>query len=449
MAAPQVDSGSGHEGASGPRRSGLGAIFLTLFLDLAGFSIIFPLSPALLEYYLGREGDGGLLAGFIALVQRTSPLAVENPVYTAALFGGILGSIYSLLQFLMSPFWGSLSDRIGRKPVLLVSVAGIAVSYLLWAFSGNFILFIISRFLAGAMGGNISVATAAAADVSTPQTRARAMGIVGMAFGLGFILGPAIGGAASYVNLSEKVPGLNPFSVPAFAAFGLAVLNFLWVAKRFEETLPPERRGKSEERRTINPVRFFQRFDFPGVRAANLIYFFYLLAFGGMEFTLTFLARERFAYEPVDNVWIFVFTGLVMALVQGGLVRRLAPRWGERRVAMVGLVAVIPGFVLLGAAQSLWVFYAGLFFMGFGAGLVQPAITALVSLYTPADRQGGIMGIFRSLGSFSRAVGPLLATVLFWQYGSSVSYYLGAAILILPAAVVLRLPAPPRHVGAG
>ncbi len=449
MAAPLVGSGSGHESASGPRRSGLGAIFLTLFLDLAGFSIIFPLSPALLEYYLGREGDGGLLAGFIALVRSASPLASENPVFTAALFGGLLGSIYSLLQFLLSPFWGSLSDRVGRKPVLLASVVGIAVSYLLWAFSGNFIVFIVSRFLGGAMGGNISVATAAAADVSTPQTRARAMGIVGMAFGLGFILGPAIGGVASHFDLSEKIPGLNRFSAPAFAAFALALLNLLWVASRFDETLPPERRGRSEERRTINPVRFFQRLDFAGVRAANFIYFFYLLAFGGMEFTLTFLARERFAYEPVDNVWIFCFTGLVMAFVQGGLVRRLAPRWGERRVAMVGLVAVIPGFVLLGAAESQWTFYAGLFFMGLGAGLVQPAITALVSLYTPADRQGGIMGIFRSLGSFSRAIGPLLATVLFWRYGSSASYYLGAAILVLPAALVLRLPPPHRRDGEG
>src|SRR2546422_10628351 len=148
--------------AAARRRSPMGVIFLTLFLDLAGFSIIFPLSPSLLEHYLALEGKESFLGHLISWLELESPLAARDPVYTAALFGGVLGSIYSFLQFLFSPVWGSLSDRTGRRPILLISNAGIALSYLFWALSGSFGLFIFSRFLAGAMGGNISVATAAA-----------------------------------------------------------------------------------------------------------------------------------------------------------------------------------------------------------------------------------------------------------------------------------------------
>jgi MFS family permease len=430
------------------RRSGLGVIFLTLFLDLAGFSIIFPLSPKLLTYYLQLEGREGTLGKVMAFLEWASPLAKTDVLYNAALLAGVLGSAYSLLQFVAAPFWGSLSDRTGRKPILLISNAGIALSYLLWAVSGSFILFIASRFLAGAMGGNLSVATAAAADASSREDRSKAMGIVGAAFGLGFILGPAIGAVLSLIDLPQHFPaltryGLNPFSAAALGAFGLALTSVLWVATRFQETLPPELRGTGRvERRTINPLQFFKRFDYPGVRTVNVITFLYLLAFGGMEFTLTFLATKRFDFTPRDNMWLFVFVGTVMALVQGGLVRRLAPRFGERKVVLWGLLIVIPGFLAMGLGTSPFLLYVGLLFMGVGSGFLQTATTSLVSLYAPPDRQGGVLGIFRSLGSFSRAVGPLLATVLFWRLGESSPYLLGALILLPPIAMALTLPAP-------
>jgi MFS family permease len=418
-------------GAAPRARSPMGVIFLTLFLDLAGFSIIFPLSPSLLEHYLKLEGNEGLLGTLVSSLNSLSPYASAQPVYTAALFGGVLGSIYSLLQ------------------ILIISNAGIALSYLLWAASGSFGLFIASRFLAGAMGGNISVATAAAADASTRENRAKAMGMVGAAFGLGFIFGPAIGGYLHRFDLTRSLPaltpyGLNPFSAAALGAFGLSLLSVLWTATRFTETLPPELRGRARQERTINPLRFFQRFEFPGVRAVNVITFLYLLAFAGMEFTLTFLARERFQYEPEDNVGFFVFVGLIMVLVQGGLVRRLAPRFGERALAVAGLLTVVPGFIVMGLASNPRTLYIGLGFMGLGSGLVQPSTTSLISLYTPPDRQGAVLGIFRSLGSFARAVGPLLATLVFFRFGSAWPYYLGALVLIPPLAMVVRLPDPRR-----
>jgi len=434
---------------AGPRRrSTLATVFLTLFLDLAGFSILFPLSPALLEHYLAMEGKGGVLGGIVRAIESASPLAMRDPVYAAALFGGALSAMYSLLQFLFAPVWGSLSDRIGRKPVLIISICGMAASYLIWAASGSFPLFIASRILAGAMGGNISVATAAAADLSGASERSKAMGLVGAAFGLGFIFGPTIGGGLSHIDLSRLFPslaalGVNPFSAAALGAFLLASTNLFWVTFRFDETLPRERRRK-EPPRFRNPFAFFSPSAAPGIRRTNILWFVYLLAFSGMEFTLTFLAHERFGFTPRMNGLMFLYLGVILVLVQGGIVRRIAPRFGERRVAAAGLGLTVPGLALIGLAPRahISVFFAGLALLAVGSGLAQPSITSLVSLYAPPDRQGAVIGVFRSLGAFSRILGPLIATSIFWKLGSASPYLLGVAILIPPAILVPWLPDP-------
>ena len=204
----------------------MGVIFLTLFLDLVGFSIIFPLFPSMLNYYLEMEQGGTLLTKLLDALHSISGTQPTNGVpspQVVALFGGVLGSLYSLLQFLFAPVWGIVSDRIGRRPVLLLTIAGIAVSYVLWFFSGSFTLLLISRLIGGIMSGNISAATAAIADVTTAKNRAKGMGMVGAAFGLGFIMGPAIGGSLSLADLTEMAPslqrfGVNPFSMAAGAA---------------------------------------------------------------------------------------------------------------------------------------------------------------------------------------------------------------------------------------
>jgi MFS family permease len=273
---------------------------------------------------------------------------------------------------------------------------------------------------------------------------------VGIAFGLGFILGPALGAAFSHIDLSARFPalaplGLNPFSMAAFGAFLLAAFNLLWVSFRFDETLPPESRGRATESRTLNPLAFFRKFEFPGVRRTNVIWFIYLLAFSGMEFTLTFLAHRRFDYTPRMNGLLFVYVGALMVLVQGGLVRRLVPRLGEKKVVAAGIAFSVPGFLLMGWAPTQGILYLGLGLMAMGSGLSQPSVTSLISLYTPPDRQGTVLGIFRSLGSFSRVLGPILATFLFWKFGSGAPYFLGAAVLLLPLGLVFGLPEPHRH----
>ena len=433
--------------APGPTASkplSLGVIFLTLYIDLIGFSISFPLIPRMLTYYLHQEGGAGLLGWLLRQVQALAPPSGQDPLFVAALLGGVLSAAYSLLQFLFAPIWGARSDRIGRRPVLLLTVAGTACSYLLWAFSGSFWLFIVARLFGGAMSGNLSVATAAVADVTTRENRARGMGLIGVAFGLGFITGPAIGGIIGAVEPGARWAqfGINPFSAVAFVALGFSLLNLVWIGRRFRETLPPDRRSQPSEERTRNPLRALFAIRDTAVRRANLVYFLVALVFAGYEITVSFLATERLHYNEHQLTYIFVFVGLISILTQGLLVRRLVPKFGEKLGALGGLTLIAAGFALLAFAGSTLPVYAALALTSVGSGFANVSFSSLISLYSGAGEQGKVLGVFRSLGSLARAVGPLVAGVVFWWYGSLFTYALGAALLLVPIAVGLSLPKP-------
>jgi ferrochelatase len=431
-------------------KSTLGIVFLTLFLDLVGFSIIFPLFPALAKHYLLVDGDNYWLnLIFNSVTNITAAGGVSNKVSAIVLFGGALGALYSLLQFIAAPLWGAISDRVGRKPVLLVSVFGLAISYLLWFFSGSFTLLIFARLIGGIMGGNISTATAVVADVTTAKNRSRGMATIGIAFAFGFIIGPAMGGIFSLVRLDEMYPvlvsyGVNPFSVPALIAFLLSAFNLVWIAKRFKETLPEESRGKGELNRTVNPIKLFKPLPYTGVNLVNVGHFLFLFAFSGMEFTLTFLAMERLEYSSLDNAYMFIFIGFIIALVQGGYVRRKAAIVGEKRMAVNGLVTTLPGLVIIAYATNSFMLYLGLFFLAVGSSMTIPTLTSLVSLYTPANEQGRSIGIFRSLGALARVVGPLTAAIIYWRVGGEAPYLYGSAFLLIPIIMISRLKAPPK-----
>ena len=436
-----------------PGKHTLGIIFLTLFLDLVGFSIIFPLFPAMLDYYLPNgAGDGSLLGQLIAPLSAWAERSgAEDPRFmTAVLFGGILGSLYSILQFICAPLWGAYSDRIGRRKVLLITIAGLALSYAAWFFAASFWVLVLARVLGGAMGGNLSVATAAVADCTTREKRSSGLAIIGIAFGLGFIVGPGIGGLFAKINLLEIAPslgqfGVNPFSVPALVSFALALTNLIWVARSFKETLPTEKRGKvNSDRKSVPVFRMFKS-RCPETRRTNLVYLLYMLAFSGMEFTLTFLAVERFQFSPAQNGGMFVFIGFVLILVQGGIVRRLAGPVGEKRLAVTGIACGIAAFLILAVALNLGLFFGALALMAFSIGLVSPTLSALVSLYTKEEEQGAALGVFRSAGSLARAIGPLLAAFAYFAYGSKSAYLFGAVIVILPFILALKLPKPVKH----
>ncbi|MDG1241655.1 MAG: MFS transporter [Opitutae bacterium] len=431
----------------------LGIIFLTLFIDLVGFSIIFPLFPAMLDYYLPNgAGDGSLLGQLIAplsaMAERSG--AADPRFMTAVLFGGILGSLYSILQFICAPLWGAYSDRVGRRKVLLITIAGLALSYAAWCFAASFWVLVLARVLGGAMGGNLSVATAAVADCTTREKRSSGLAIIGIAFGLGFIVGPAIGGLFAQINLLEIAPslrqfGVNPFSVPALVSFALALTNLIWVARSFKETLPIENRSKANSDRKGVPVFRMFKSRCPETRRTNLVYLLYMLAFSGMEFTLTFLAVERFQFSPAQNGGMFVFIGLVLILVQGGIVRRLAGPVGEKRLAVTGIACGIAAFLMLAITLNLGMFFGALALMAFSIGLVSPTLSALVSLYTKEEEQGAAIGVFRSAGSLARAIGPLLAAFAYFAYGSKSAYLFGAVIVILPFVLALKLPKSIKH----
>ena len=438
-----------------PTRRLLPILFLTVFIDLVGFSIIFPLFPDMLEHYLEKEGPGSLIAGLAHQLDTFSGSTESNRLYTTVLFGGFLGSLYSILQFVFAPIWGRLSDRHGRRPILLISIAGLCVSYLVWAVADTFLLLIISRLLAGLMGGNISVATAAVADVTDEKDRAKGMGMIGAAFGLGFILGPAIGAILSKGQIAETldtVPGFNTFSAAALAAAGLSAWNLVWVIWKLPETHPVSARSVPTQTRSANPLLLFRSGDLPaGVARTNLVFFLFQTAFAGMEFTLVFLAKERLHYDSRDMMWIFIYVGVLIALIQGGVVRRLAPRLGERNVSLAGLAMLIPGLLLTGTEipeelpswLPILTFYGGLGLLAVGSALVSPCLSALVSLYTPADRQGDVLGRFRSLGALSRAVAPILAGVVYWKIGASWPYYGSALVMLAPLLLATRLPGTP------
>ncbi|MFP5385719.1 MAG: ferrochelatase [Bacteriovoracia bacterium] len=424
-------------------------MFLTMFLDLVGFSIIFPMFPAMAKYYLEVDRDNFFLSGMMDLIsniQTISLTADGTPqMSTIVLFGGLLGALYSLLQFLAAPLWGGISDRVGRRPVLLISVFGLFISYVMWFFSGSFTLLILARLVGGVMSGNLSIASAVVSDVTDEKNRSKGMAVIGIAFALGFVFGPALGGILSLYNPIAHNPdlaqyGINPFSTPALLAALLSFVNFFLIWKAFPETL---REGvKAHIQRSVNPFKLMKPLPYEGVNLTNFAYFLFITAFSGMEFTLTFLAVERLGYSSMDNAYMFIFIGFVIGMVQGGYVRRKAHQIGERKMSFQGLIAIIPGLILLAYAQAGWMLYGGLFFLAVGSAMIIPCLTSLVSFYTPAHMQGQSLGIFRSLGALGRVLGPVYAALVYWRFGSVNAYLIGAGLIILPAILVKLLPTP-------
>ena len=427
------------------KRTVFGIVFLTIFLDMVGFSIIFPLFPAMLDHYLFLEESmgGGMLSKFVSWVSEFAHNVLQsNPSFRleTVIFGGILGSLYAVLQFFFAPIWGGLSDRFGRKPILLLTLSGTALGYFLWIMAGDFWLLLFSRIIGGMAGGNISVATAAIADVTTREKRSKGMAFVGIAFGLGFVLGPALGGIASQWDWSGAdlvFFGMHPFSAAATISFALALLNFFWLAVGFRETLPEDKRTQSTS--FLPAIYKMREVTSPDARRTCMTYLLYMISFSGMEFTLTFLAVERFLFSPKDLGEMFLLIGGTLILVQGFVVRRFVGRLGERNMAHLGILIGVIAFLIISFSQTYAWFYPGLFLMSSGVALISPTLTALTSLCSKDSEQGINLGIFRSCGSIARSIGPISAGLIYFSYGSSTAYMVGAIWLVLPAAVLFAV----------
>ena len=429
------------------KKSTFGVVFLTIFLDMVGFSVLFPLFPEILDYYLLRESSlgGGIITDFVEMIRKYSFVSASTVSFRieTVIFGGALGSLYAILQFFFAPVWGRLSDKFGRRSVLTFTLGGTCFGYVLWIFAGDFWVLVISRVVGGIASGNLSVATAAIADVTSRETRSKGMALVGIAFGLGFILGPALGGFAAEWDWSEdssSVFGFTPFSMAAMISLILALTNWAWIILFFKETLPVQRRGADKQPKPAI-FQLGKIIDKP-VRSTCVVYLLYMISFSGMEFTLTFLAVERFGYKPMQLASMFLVIGLTLILAQGFFVRRFVGIIGEKRMALLGILLGALSFVLVSQSFHEIKFFIALFLMSCGVALISPTLTALTSLHSGEQDQGFHLGVFRSSGSIARALGPILAGLAYFFYGSSTAYLAGAILLSLPFIILMRVPQP-------
>ncbi len=382
-----------------PGKMALLLIFLTVFIDLVGFGIIIPVLPT----YAKNFGADGLMVG-------------------------LLLASYSLMQFFFTPFWGRLSDKVGRRPILLTSLAASAIGYLIWGLSASLPMLFLSRLVAGFGNANLAVAQAYISDVTSEENRAKGMGLIGAAFGLGFVLGPAIGGLASPW-------GLNTIGYLAAACSLIdLVLTFFLLPE------PEKRSQAAHERFSVEPNFYLKTLSNKKLKASLLIFFISTFAFANMEATLVLLTEEQFHFTASQNAWMFFYIGIIMVLVQGGLIGRLSKRFGEKKLIVAGSILVAAGLLLTPATTNVPVLYAALFLLAIGSGINTPSNQSILSKLAGQGQVGGIMGIGQSLATLGRIFGPIVSGFAFEHMGLSAPYAIGAAAMLIVAALGFTLP---------
>jgi DHA1 family tetracycline resistance protein-like MFS transporter len=379
----------------------LGLMFMTVFIDLIGFGIIIPLLPL----YAEKFGADATTVGLLLMS-------------------------YSLMQFFFAPMWGRLSDKIGRRPVLLISLAISAIGYTIWGTATSLELLFVSRIVAGFGNANLAVAQAYIADVTPEDYRSQGMGMIGAAFGLGFVLGPAIAGIASKFGIAPNILGY-------FAAF-FSVVDLIFTALMLPE---PENRQKSSH----NPFSLGMGFYFKTLvnkkYALNLfIFFIATFAFANMETTLVLLTSKFYGFTMEDNSWLFVGLGLVMVFVQGFLIRKIGKIYPDSLLITLGTALIAIGLVLTPITHNLVVLCVALIILATGSGINNPSNSSLLSKLAPADETGGVMGIGQSMATLGRILGPIVGGYLFDHMGPASPYWVGAAVMTVACLLSFRLP---------
>lgn len=375
-------------------KPGLPVVYLTVFIDLMGFGIILPLLP----FYAEAFGATGVWVGAIL-------------------------TAYSAAQLVGASVLGRLSDRVGRRPVLLMSLAGSAASLLLSGLAGSLWLLLAARALAGLFGGSIAAAQAVIADVTAPGERAKYMGLLGASIGLGFVFGPALGAGLARFG----------FGAAAFAAASLAAANLLFAFLRLPETRGAEQRRHVRSR--VDWSNFLDALHHPSMGRLLAATFLSTLAFVAMEATFALLGEARLGLTAGRLGFVFAYVGVVMVIVQGGFVGRLARRFGERALATAGALVMAVSLAALPLVPSLRAALGVLAGLAVGQGLTTPMLSTLLSRATDADEQGGTLGLGQSLAAAARAVGPIGAG---WLYDRAMSapYAASAAVMVVAALLV-------------
>jgi len=391
------------------KKSPLVVLFLTVFIDLIGFGIVLPLLP----FYAQHFGANALLVG-------------------------LLSTSFSLMQLLFAPVWGRLSDRVGRRPVILAGLLGSSISYLTFGLAPSLPILFLSRILAGIAGANISTAQAYIADSTQPEDRAKGMGLIGAAYGLGFTVGPAIGGILSQYG----------YAIPAFFASALALANFgaAW-------WLLPESRNPSEgthrTERGLNWQRLRTGLQHPELGVFLILFFISTFAFANLEATFALMTARKFGFDARANGYLFAYIGVLITVVQGGLTGRLAKRFGERRLISAGLFCMIFGLGLLPYSLGLKSLLLVLVVLIGGHGSTNPSISSLISQSASTEDQGSILGVAQSLASLARILGPIWGGFTFDAFGFQYPYLTGSLFMtvafglsLLAAKSKLSVPEP-------
>ena len=388
------------------RKAALGFIFITLLLDVIGFGIIIPVFPKLISELI--QGD----------------------LSQASLYGGWLMFAYSVTQFFFSPVLGNLSDRYGRRPVLLISLFGFGLDYLFLALAPTIGWLFLGRVIAGITGASITTASAYIADISTPENRAQNFGLVGAAFGLGFIIGPVIGG----------VLGQFGSRVPFYAAAALTMLNWLYGYFILPESLGQQHRRPLNLRRANPAGSLLQLKRYPMISGLVGCLIFINIAAHATQSTWSYYTMEKFKWNEAWVGYSLGFIGLLVALVQGGLIRFINPRLGSRNAIYLGLCLYTVGFLLFAYAREGWLMFVFLVPYCLG-GIAGPALQGIISGGVPPNEQGELQGGLTSLVSATSVVGPPLMTQLFAYFTSSAApvYFPGAPFLLGAVLTLISL----------
>ncbi len=375
------------------KKSALYTVFLVVLIDLMGFGIVLPLLP----FYSKEFG-------------------------ASALSIGLLYSVYSFAQLLFSPFWGGLSDRIGRRPIMLISTLGSFLAYLLFAFSHSFGLLFFSRLLAGVMGGNISTAQAYVADVTEHHDRTKGMGLLGAAFGIGFIVGPALASVLVHPAVADLLPLENKYALPGLAAALLSATSFLLVILKLPETVDKTQLAKASAKMRPNVFTpgfwraLTQQGRTPSARTLPLLFgSIFLLAFGQASLYSTFplFCSQELGLTAEKVGMQFVFMGLAAALVQGVLLKPLEKFFGEKLLFLAGSILMAAGLALIPFASSAPLLTAFLLLMTIGASLNMPTLNSLISKEADPAQMGSMMGSSQGLAALGRMIGPAWGGLLF------------------------------------
>lgn len=379
-------------------RSAILMVALVVLVDITGFGLILPLLP----FWAERLGANAFEVGLIV-------------------------TVYALAQFLFTPLLGTLSDRYGRRPVILGSLLIEALGFALTAISGSLPLLLLARFVGGLGASNIGSAQAVVADVTAPKDRARGMGMIGAAIGLGFVVGPALGGVLSSLG----------GSVPFWAAFGVALANALLVLA----FLPETRAQRTTRRERLSPFAFFSGWQrvrqSPAIARLIVINLFFTLAFTAMEAIFALFSQRVFGWTATQNGYIFTYVGVIVVIMQGGMVGQLVKRFGEHTVQLAGLALLTVGLALLPFGTTLGVLLLALGVLSVGEGAVTPTTNALLSLASPAEAQGETLGLAQGMAGLGRMLGPLVAGWLF-GLGIGLPFFFGAVLTLV--ALLVGLP---------